>query len=74
MERKIQWISGCFDEIELVYGKATENEKIASILSELETGALAEARAYSDNIKIEGCGVRKNEKWRDGGRAEPQGI
>lgn len=54
MERKIKWISGCFDEIELVYDKASENESIASLLSELETGALAEARAYSDKIKIDG--------------------
>lgn len=54
MERKIQWISGCFDEIELVYNNASKNENIASILSELETGALAEARAYSDKIIVDG--------------------
>lgn len=54
MNRKIKWVSGCFDEIELVYDKASQNESIAGILSELETGALAEARAYSDKIVIDG--------------------
>jgi len=57
MNRKIKWVTGCFDEIELVYQKASENESIARILSELETGALAEARAYSDNIKIDAQSV-----------------
>lgn len=54
MERKIQWNSGCFDEIDLVYDKAKQNETVAGILSELETGALAEARAYSNKIVIDG--------------------
>lgn len=54
MERKIEWNCGCFDEIDLVYDKAEENEAIAGILSELETGALAEARAYSHNIQVDG--------------------
>lgn len=54
MERKIQWNSGCFDEIELVYDKASENKSIAGILSRLEIGALEEARAYSDKIIIDG--------------------
>lgn len=54
MERKIQWNSGCFDEIDLVYGKAAEKEVTEKILSELEVGALAEARAYSDIIVVDG--------------------
>lgn len=54
MERKIQWNSGCFDEIDLVYEKAAEKELTKKILSELEDGALAEARAYSDNILVDG--------------------
>lgn len=54
MERKIQWNSGCFDEIDLVYGKAAKNEVTERILSELEEGAIAEARAYSDKIVVDG--------------------
>lgn len=54
MERKIQWNSGCFDEIDLVYGKAAKSEVTEKILSELEEGAIAEARAYSDKIVVDG--------------------
>lgn len=43
MERKIEWTSGLFDEIDLVYEKAEGNERIASALSELEDQALREA-------------------------------
>lgn len=53
-ERKIDWNSGCFDEIDLVYDKAEADATIAGILAELEAGALAEARAYSHNIRIDG--------------------
>lgn len=53
MERKIQWRSGCFDEIDLVYDKAAEKEITAKILSELEAGALAEAKAHSGMIRIQ---------------------
>lgn len=49
MERKINWYSGCHEEIELVYEKACENEKIAATLMELETMALQEAE--------ENCGI-----------------
>ena len=51
MERKINWYSGCHDEIELVYDKANENENIAASLMELETMALQEAE--------ENCGMLK---------------
>ena len=51
MERKINWYSGCHDEIELVYDKANENESIAATLLELETMALQEAE--------ESCGMLK---------------
>lgn len=34
MERKINWYSGCHDEIELVYSKAEGNENIAAALME----------------------------------------
>lgn len=54
MERKIQWNSGCFDEIDLVYDKAAEKEATSKILADLEVGALAEAKAYSDKIIVEG--------------------
>ena len=45
MERKLNWKSGCFDEIELVYEKAEENESIRNTLSAMEQAALTEARA-----------------------------
>ena len=54
MKRKIQWNSRCFDEIDLVYEKAAENEVTKKLLSELEDGAIAEARAYSDKIEVDG--------------------
>lgn len=57
MERKIYWRSGCFDKIDLVYNKAEEQEISARILSDLETGALAEARAHSSMIQIQGCPI-----------------
>lgn len=48
MDRKIQWVDGYYDgiemEIEPIYDKASKNENIARLLSELEIGALAEAR------------------------------
>ncbi len=49
MERKINWYSGCHDEIELVYNKANNDDNIAAILSELEDMALKEAE--------ENCGM-----------------
>jgi len=42
MDRKISWITGCHDEIELVYEKAEQNESIGALLSELEQMALKE--------------------------------
>ena len=51
MERKINWYSGCHDEIELVYDKANENDSVAATLMELETMALQEAE--------ESCGMLK---------------
>ena len=54
MERKIQWSTGCFDKIDGIYGKAAENEIAAQLLSDLETGALAEARAHCGMIRVQG--------------------
>ena len=51
MERKINWYSGCHDEIELVYDKAKEDETIGASLMDLETMALQEAE--------ESCGMLK---------------
>ncbi|MGN0991890.1 MAG: hypothetical protein ACI4O4_10570 [Candidatus Ventricola sp.] len=53
MERKIQWYSGCFDEIDLVYDKAAKMEAASTILADLEVGALAEAKAHSSMIRIQ---------------------
>ncbi len=53
MERKINWYSGCHDEIELVYDKANENENIAATLMELETMALQEAEENCGMLKME---------------------
>lgn len=54
MERKIDWVTGCFDEIELVYDKAEKNVDIAHILTQLEIGALAEARLHCGMYQVEG--------------------
>ena len=53
MDRKIDWVTGRFDEIELVYDKAEENDSIGSQLEQLEEKALAEARACSPAIRTE---------------------
>lgn len=53
MNRRIPWNSGCFDEIELVYSKAAEDETAARILEELELGALAEAKAHCAMVRIQ---------------------
>ena len=53
MERKINWYSGCHDEIELVYDKANENENIAAGLMELETMALREAEENCGMVKMD---------------------
>lgn len=52
MERKINWYSGCYDEIELVYDKANENEAIAATLMELETMALQETEKNCGMLKM----------------------
>lgn len=52
MERKINWYSGCHDEIELVYDKANEDENIAAALMELETMALREAEENHGMVKM----------------------
>jgi len=52
MERKINWYSGCHDEIELVYDKANEDENIAAALMELETMALREAEENYGMVKM----------------------
>ena len=49
MDRMINWITGCHDEIELVYEKADQNENIGMLLSELEQMALTEA--------VDSCGL-----------------
>ena len=54
MERKINWYSGCHEEIELVYDKANENENIAATLMELETMALQEAEESCGMLKMGG--------------------
>lgn len=57
MERKISWCTGCYDEIELVYDKAGQNEITAAILSELETMALREAREGCRYLTIGGKAI-----------------
>ena len=54
MNRKIKWVSGCFDEIELVYEKAEKNELVAGILVELEDMALREGMDNCERVKING--------------------
>lgn len=53
MNRRISWSSGCFDEIELVYSKAAEDETASRILEDLELGALAEAKAHCAMVRIQ---------------------
>ena len=61
MNRKIGWESYEFDEIELVYEKAEENESIGRLLEQLEIQALAEAKAN--------CGLLMTDA---GGRISPE--
>lgn len=52
MDRKISWITGCHDEIELVYEKAEQNDNLGSLLSELEQIALNESVASCGFLAI----------------------
>ena len=54
MERKIEWSSGCYDEIDLVYEKAEGKAAIEAALSELENMALQEGRAHCNAVKRAG--------------------
>ena len=54
MDRKINWISGCYDEIELVYEKAEANAGIGKALSDLEEMALREGRSCCGLVKYNG--------------------
>ena len=57
MNRRIRWESGVLDEIELVYEKAAANPAAESLLSQLEQGALAEARAHCGMVTSKGCPI-----------------
>ncbi len=54
MERKIDWISGYNDEIELVYEKGEKNIHIGSLLEELEQMALKEAEESCGFLSMKG--------------------
>ena len=54
MERKIEWVTGCHDEIELVYEKGEQNDNIGSLLSELEQMALREAEESCGLLSMNG--------------------
>ena len=53
VDRKINWSSGCYDEIELVYEKASENKVFAALLANLEAKALMEAEESCGMLKID---------------------
>lgn len=54
MNRKISWITGCYDEIELVYEKAAQNENAGTLLAELEQMALKEAEENCGLLSMNG--------------------
>ncbi len=60
MERKINWNSGCFDEIGLVYEKAENNKTIGDLLSELEEIALRETENSCGLISIDNKPVSRD--------------
>lgn len=59
MERRIHWVSGCHDEIELVYEKAEQNDSIGALLSELEQMALLEAENSCGILSLDGKPVSR---------------
>ena len=59
LERKIEWKSYCYDEIELVYKKVEENENIVPILAELEEMALREAAENCGLLRLGGQPIAK---------------
>lgn len=61
MGRSIQWASGVLDEMVLVYEKTAENPAAENLLSQLEQGALAEARAHCGMVTSKGCLVTPSE-------------
>lgn len=59
MDRKIGWVSGCWDEIELVYERAEKDPSAAELLSALEELALSELEKNCDMLEIGGLPATK---------------
>ena len=60
MDRKINWITGCHDEIELVYEKAEQNQSIGMLLAELEQMALTEAEESCGLLSMNGKSITRD--------------
>ena len=63
MNRKIEWRSMELDEIELVYEKAENNHNIETLLEQLETQALEEAKNNMGMLKTDTGNVLKPEQF-----------
>ena len=63
MNRKIEWRSMELDEIELVYEKAENNHNIETLLEQLETQALEEAKNNIGMLKTDTGNVLKPEQF-----------
>ncbi len=64
MERKINWRSGCHDEIELVYDKANENETLVKSFRYQSCGIYPQTKASRKTCffvwSIRCCKMAKN--------------
>lgn len=63
MNRKIEWRSMELDEIELVYEKAENNHNIETLLEQLETQALEEAKNNMGMLKTDTGNILKPEQF-----------
>ena len=63
MERKIAWVTGCYEAIELVYQKAEADEETAVLLSALEERALREMGQQCSIGRVKKNGQALTKEW-----------
>ena len=65
MERKIKWVTGCYEAMELCYAKADADEETAALLSSLEERALRELGEQCSIGRVKKNGKALTKEWYD---------
>ena len=75
MERKIAWVTGCYEAMELVYQKAEADEEIAALLQKLEERALRELGEQCVIGRVKKNGQALTKEWYEGASdADREGL